>query len=71
MLLSISSTLTRKRPLSRSNPMTGQKQRLQAITLGCSKNKVDTEHVLSQIEHIYDIVPEGEDVPVDVILLNT
>lgn len=71
MLLSISSILTRKRPLSRSNPMTGQKQRLQAITLGCSKNKVDTEHVLSQIEHIYDIVPEGEDVPVDVILLNT
>lgn len=51
--------------------MTGQKQRLQTITLGCSKNKVDTEHVLSQIEHIYDIVPEGEDVPVDVILLNT
>lgn len=71
MLLSISSILTRKRPLSRSNPMTGQKQRLQAITLGCSKNKVDTEHVLSQIEHIYDFVPEGEDVPVDVILLNT
>ena len=71
MLLSISSTLTRKRLLSRSNPMTGQKQRLQTITLGCSKNKVDTEHVLSQIEHIYDIVPEGEDVPVDVILLNT
>ena len=47
------------------------KKRLQAITLGCSKNKVDTEHILSQVEDLYEIVPEGEDVPVDVILLNT
>lgn len=47
------------------------KKRLQAITLGCSKNKVDTEHILSQVEDLYDIVPEGDDVPVDVILLNT
>ena len=46
-------------------------KRLQAITLGCSKNKVDTEHILSQVEDLYEIVPEGEDVPVDVILLNT
>ena len=46
-------------------------KKLQTITLGCSKNKVDTEHVLSQVEHLYEIVPEGEDVPVDVILLNT
>ena len=45
--------------------------RLQVITLGCSKNKVDTEHILSQVAHLYEIVPEGEDVPVDVILLNT
>ena len=44
---------------------------LQAITLGCSKNKVDTEHILSQVEHLYEVVPEGEDVSVDVILLNT
>jgi len=47
------------------------KKRLQTITLGCSKNKVDTEHILSQVEHLYEIVPEGEDIPVDVILLNT
>lgn len=46
-------------------------KRLQTVTLGCSKNKVDTEHILSQIEGHYEIVPEGEDVPVDVILLNT
>ena len=47
------------------------KKRLQTITLGCSKNKVDTEHILSQVEDLYEIVPEGEDIPVDVILLNT
>ena len=46
-------------------------KKLQTITLGCSKNKVDTEHILSQVEHIYEIVPEGEDIPVDIILLNT
>ena len=45
--------------------------KLQTITLGCSKNKVDTEHILSQVEHLYEIVPEGEDIPVDIILLNT
>jgi len=46
-------------------------KKLQTVTLGCSKNKVDTEHILSQVEHLYEIVPEGEDIPVDVILLNT
>jgi len=45
--------------------------RLQTVTLGCSKNKVDTEHILSQVEDHFEIVPEGEDIPVDVILLNT
>ena len=45
--------------------------KLQTITLGCSKNKVDTEHIISQVEHLYEIVPEGEDIPVDIILLNT
>ena len=47
------------------------KKRLQTITLGCSKNKVDTEHILSQVEDLYEIIPEGEDIPVDTILLNT
>lgn len=46
-------------------------QRLSTITLGCSKNKVDTEHILSQVEDHYEIVPEGEDIPVDVLMLNT
>ena len=41
------------------------------MTLGCSKNKVDTEHILSQVEDLYEIVPEGEDIPVDVLLINT
>ena len=47
------------------------KKKLQTVTLGCSKNKVDTEHILSQVEDQYEIIPEGEDIPVDVILLNT
>ena len=47
------------------------KKKLQTVTLGCSKNKVDTEHILSHVEDLYEIVPEGEDIPVDVILLNT
>ena len=45
--------------------------KLQTVTLGCSKNKVDTEHILSQVEDLYEIVPEGEDIPADVLLLNT
>ncbi len=46
-------------------------KRLSTITLGCSKNKVDTEHILSQVESHYEIIPEGEDIPVDVLLINT
>lgn len=45
--------------------------KLQTLTLGCSKNKVDTEHILSQVESLYEIVPEGEDAFVDVLLVNT
>ena len=44
---------------------------LQVITLGCSKNTVDTEHILSQVKDSYMIIPEGEDAAVDVMLLNT
>ena len=45
---------------------------LQVITLGCSKNTVDTEHLLAQVQDDYVIVPEGEtDARVDVLLLNT
>jgi len=45
--------------------------RLQVITLGCSKNTVDTEHLLFQVQDSYEIVPEGETCPVDVLLINT
>ncbi|MBP5483775.1 MAG: 30S ribosomal protein S12 methylthiotransferase RimO [Bacteroidales bacterium] len=44
---------------------------LQVITLGCSKNTVDTEHLLFQVQDSYEIVPEGEERPVDVLLINT
>jgi len=44
---------------------------LQAITLGCSKNRVDTEHVLCQLEGCYDILPEDAPGHADVLLVNT
>ena len=45
---------------------------LQVITLGCSKNTVDTEHLLFQLRDAYEIVPEGEERPrVDDLLINT
>ena len=40
--------------------------------MGCSKNRVDTEHVLSCIEGLYDIIPEEQDgVSCDILLINT
>lgn len=47
------------------------KPSLQVITLGCSKNKVDTEHLLAQVQDDFVIVPEGQAGPVDWLLLNT
>lgn len=44
---------------------------LQVITLGCSKNTVDTEHLLSQVKDSWRIIPEDETAPVDVLLINT
>lgn len=44
---------------------------LQAITLGCSKNTVDTEHLLSQVGEEYTILPEDGGEEADVVLLNT
>ena len=45
---------------------------LQVITLGCSKNTVDTEHLLFQVQDRYELVPEDEVRPrVDVLLVNT
>ena len=54
--------------LPRTLPMT---KRLQVVTLGCSKNTVDTEHLLSQVGQAYEIVPEGREEKVDVLLINT
>ena len=53
---------------NRNNPVM---KKIQTLTLGCSKNKVDTEHILSQLESHYEVIPEGEDIPVDVLLINT
>ena len=44
---------------------------IQIVTLGCSKNKVDTEHILFCLENSFRIVPEGEDAPVDYLIVNT
>ncbi len=51
----------------------GGKLRLQSIIRGCSKNKVDTEHVLAQVQDAYDICGEEDcgDGFVDVVLVNT
>ena len=48
-----------------------KKKTLQVITFGCSKNTVDTEHLLAAVADFYEIVPEGEEKPVDVLLVNT
>lgn len=47
--------------------------RLKIITLGCSKNRVDSEHILCQLGPEVEIVPENSDSEekVDVLLLNT
>ena len=44
---------------------------IQIVTLGCSKNEVDSEHLLAQIRDEYEIVPAGEERDVDYLLLNT
>ena len=48
-----------------------RKTTLRAVTLGCSKNRVDTEHLLAQLGENFLVVPEDSDAPVDVLLLNT
>ena len=46
--------------------------RLKVITLGCSKNTVDTEHLLGEVCSNYEIIPETEDCDrVDVEIINT
>ncbi len=45
--------------------------RLRAVTLGCSKNRVDTEHLLSQLGGDFVVVPESSSEAVDYLLINT
>lgn len=40
-------------------------------TLGCSKNTVDTEHLLARLADVYDIVSENESRVTDYCLINT
>lgn len=53
--------------------MEGKKPTLQAVTLGCSKNRVDTEHILSCVADMYEILPEDSDPGqrADILLMNT
>ena len=48
-----------------------ERKSLQVITLGCSKNKVDTEHLLAQVRDDLDILPETHAGRADFLLLNT
>lgn len=51
-----------------------EKKKLQIITKGCSKNTVDTEHILAQVGGNFELCPE-EGVPegeyVDIVAVNT
>ena len=44
---------------------------IRVVTLGCSKNLVDTEHLLAQVKDRFEIIPEDDDRPVDYFLVNT
>ena len=49
--------------------------KVQVSTLGCSKNRVDSEHLLRQLESAgMTISPEGSDLRdagVDILIINT
>lgn len=44
---------------------------LQILTLGCSKNRVDSEHLLDLFRQQYIILPEESQDQVDIMLVNT
>lgn len=51
-----------------------EKKKLQIITRGCSKNTVDTEHILAQVGGSYELCPEdgvSEGEYVDIVAVNT
>ena len=39
--------------------MTGGRKSIQVVTLGCSKNDVDTRHLLAQVQDSLEIVHQG------------
>ena len=42
------------------------------ITLGCSKNLVDSEHLLSQFRAAgYQVLHDEYDTPADIVIINT
>ena len=45
-------------------------RRLRVVTLGCSKNTVDTEHLLAQLPPDAFCIVDGDE-PVDILLVNT
>ena len=51
--------------------MQADRKTLQTLTLGCSKNRVDTEHILAQAESLYEILPEDWTGYSDIMLINT
>ena len=44
---------------------------LRVITLGCSKNSVDTAHLLYQVKDSYEILPEDDERPAHTVVVNT
>ena len=55
--------------------MSNGRQRVRVVTMGCSKNRVDSEHLLMQLSAAgYDISPEEEELEnagVDILIINT
>ncbi len=47
-----------------------KKQKVNIITLGCSKNLVDSEVLMGQLEQAYEVTHDSDD-PSDVVVINT
>ena len=47
-----------------------KKQKVNVVTLGCSKNLVDSEALMNQLDHKYRVVHDS-DQPSDIIVINT
>lgn len=49
-----------------------QKRKVNVITLGCSKNLVDSEHLMGELSALgYDVQHEREDEDQDIVIINT